>query len=407
MWWRDFWAARRHVRWSDAAGMAAMMVRAARGAMFITGAALTTALAGAGVAAVAATPAHAQAGILLQGIADAELWKTDARSALLARNDGRIAPLGRLELWTAVGLPAHLTLYAMGEFEGGPAVDETEAELEQAGLRWARSPALVVDAGMLVSPVGAWAGRRLSNRNPLVGGPDAYPVTYPIGVQLSGARALGRTVTVDWRAAVVSLPVSRDGYTPDPGSRARPALGLGISPLTGVHLGASWTAGSYLDDATPAGYLAQRPWHAYEQRLLAVDLQASRGYAELWAELARSAYDVPGRAEPVRGTAGYVEARWTFTPRLYVAARAERNLYPFIQPLDDVDDWIATSTDLRDLEAGLGFRPSADQLVKISWRRDNWVVDGALRDILPNGYAVAMQLSQSFDVMDVVDRVRR
>ena len=33
--------------------------------------------------------------------------------------------------------------------------------------------------------------------------------------------------------------------------------------------------------------------------------------------------------------------------------------------------------------------------------------DEYLREILPNGYAVAMQFSQSFDVMDIVDRARR
>lgn len=350
---------------------------------------------------------HAQSPVLLQGVADVELWKTDARSALLARNEGRAAPLGRLALWTAVELPRHLTLYALGEVEGGPATEETELELEQAGVRWARSRVFVVDAGVLVSPVGAFAGRRLSNRNPLVGAPDAYPVTYPLGVQLSGTRAVGAALALDWRAAVVSLPIWREGYTPEPGPRARPALGVGLTPFTGLHVGASWTAGSYLDDRTPAGWLRNRPWHAYEQRLLAVDLQASRGYAELWAEVARSAYDVPGRAAPVRGTAGYVEARWTFTPRLYVAARAERNLYPFIQPLDDVLEWVATSTDLRDVEAGIGFRPSAGRLVKLTWRRDNWVVDDGLRELLPNGYAVAMQFSQSFDVLALVERARR
>ena len=378
--------------WRDAIGARAMTRRAIFGAMVFAGAACAPTLAG------------AQSGVLVQGVADVELWKTDARSALLARNDGRVAPLGRLHLWGAVGLPAGVTLYALGEVEGGPATDETEVEVDQAGVRWARSRALVLDAGIINTPVGAFVGRRLSNRNPLVGAPDAYPVTYPLGLQLSGATGM-----IDWRAAVVSLPVTNEQYTPEhPGARARPAIGAGITPLTGLRIGASWTAGSYLERDTPAGYLdAGRRWHAYDQRVYALDLQASRGYAELWAEVARTEYDVPKRGAPLRGTAGYIEARWTFTPRLYVAARAERNLYPFIQPLDDVNDWIANATDLRDLEAGIGFRPSPSRIVKLSWRRDNWVVGDALREFLPNGYAVAMQLSQSFDVMDLVDRARR
>jgi len=349
--------------------------------------------------ALGAHTAHAQAGLLLQGVADLELWKTDSRSVLLSRAAGDVAPLARAHLWTAVELPGSLTLYAMGEGIGGRAAGETEFELEQAGARWARSRAFVLDAGMITSPVGAFAGRRLSSRNPLVGSPDAYPVSYPLGAQAAGAVGI-----VDWRAAVVSLPVTHDGYSPEPSTRARPALGLGLTPVVGVHVGASWTAGSYLANDRPM--LAGRAWHDYEQRLLAFDFTASRGYLELWAEAAHSAYEVPGYADAVKGMAAYVEARWTFTPRLYAAARAERNDYPFIeQPTDST--YTATTTDLRNVEAGFGFRPAASQLVKLTWRRDNWHVAPAVRPYLPDGYAVAVQFSQSFDVMDLVDRARR
>jgi hypothetical protein len=351
--------------------------------------------------ALGATKADAQASVLVQGVADLEVWKTDAKSVLLSRAAGDVAPLARMHLWSAVELPAGFTLYAMGEGVGGRAAGETEVELEQAGVRWARSRALVADLGLITSPVGAFAGRRLSNRNPLVGAPDAYPVTYPLGAQLSGMTGM-----LDWRAAMVSLPATHDGYVPEASARVRPALGLGLTPVVGVHVGASWTAGSYLGRDTPAAALGGRAWHDFEQRLFAVDLQASRGYLELWAEGARSAYDVPGTARPVKGVAGYVEARWTFTPRLYAAARAERNDYPFIEPQDN-GTLAATTTDLRDVEAGLGFRPAASQLVKLTWRRDSWHVAPAVRPYLPAGYAVALQLSQSFDVTDLLDRARR
>lgn len=358
-------------------------------------------IAGAVAMLVPSARASAQA-LQLQGLLDAELWKTSERSILLARHEGKPAPLGRATVWGALELPRAFTFYALGEATGGPATDEGEVELEQAGLRWSPSRALVVDAGRITSPIGSFAGRRLSNRNPLVGAPDTYPVTYPVGAQLSGLAG-----PLDWRAAMVSLPVTHEGYTPRPGTRARPALAVGITPTVGVRVGGSWTAGSYLDDRTPAGWLANRPWHAYDQRLWSAELQASRGYAELWAEWNRSSYDVPGFARPVRGTAGYLEARWTFTPRLFVAARAERNDYPFVQPLTDVQSWVATTTDLRDVEAGLGFRPAASQLVKVTWRKDDWRVDESLKPILPNGYAVAVQFSQFFDVMELVERARR
>lgn len=354
------------------------------------------------VAALASMPAmaHAQGGVLLQGVADVELWKTDAGSALLARNEGRAAMLGRLHLWGAWEPVAGLALYAMGEVEGGPAEGHTELELDQAGVRWTRSRALVADAGILTSPVGTFGNRRLSNRNPLIGAPDGYPVTYPLGAQLSGAVRM-----VDWRAAVVSLPVTRDGYTPAPSAAARPAAGIGITPTTGVRLGASWTAGPYLNCDIPTAMLAGQEWKRYGQTVASLDLQASRGYVELWAEAGRSAYEVPGLARPVRGVAGYVETRYTFTPRWYVAARAERNDYPYIELEDGA--WEATTTDVRNLEAGIGFRPSSHQLVKATWRRDHWRVSPALREFLPDGHAIAVQFSQSFDVLGLADQLRR
>ena len=361
-------------------------------------------LAGAGllIAAIAFMPsvAHAQGGVLLQGVADVELWKTDAGSALLARNDGRAAFLGRVHLWGAWEPVAGLALYAMAEAEGGPAEEHAELEVDQAGVRWTRSRALVADAGILTSPVGTFGNRRLSNRNPLVGAPDGYPVTYPLGLLLSGNARM-----VDWRAAVVSLPVTSEDYTPEPDAAPRPALGVGFTPATGLRFGASWTAGPYLNCDVPSALLAGRDWKGYGQRVAAIDLQASRGYVELWAEAGRSAYEVPGRARPVRGVAGYVETRYTFTPRWYAAARAERNDYPYIQLRDGA--WLATATDMRNLEAGVGFRPSSHQLLKLTWRRDHWRVAPEMRDILPDGYAVAVQFSQTFDVLGIAEQVRR
>ena len=359
-----------------------------------------TILLAAAAATLALAPRAARAqGPLVQGVADVELWKTDDGSTLLARNEGRVAPLGRVHLWAAWELPAGVTVYALGEAEAGPAVEEAEVGIDQAGVRWAPSRRVVLDVGMLTSPVGAFAGRRLSNRNPLIGAPDGYPVTYPLGAQLSGV--LGQ---LDWRVAAVSLPVTSEKYTPEPTARLRPAVALGLTPATGVRLGASWTEGSYLNDGLPAHLLAGRDWHAYRQRLGGVELQASRGYVELWAEAAWSDYELPGAAEPMRGTTAYVEARYTFGPRLYAAVRAERNDYPYIQAGEA--GWDASNADVRDVEAAIGFRPASHQVVKLSARRDAWRVSAEQRPWLPDGYAVALQFSQSFDVLALADRAR-
>jgi hypothetical protein len=355
-----------------------------------------------GVALAGAAPcrASAQGAVLVQGVADAEFWKTDSGSALLTRNDGRPGALGRLHLWGALELGSHVVVYAAGTAEGGKARSEpgTEWYTDMLGARYVQSEALVIDVGKMPHPVGAFASRRYSVRNPLIGLPDGYPVQYPLGLQVSGVR--GR---VDYRAAMVSLPVYHEGYVPDPTPTARPAIGGGFTPTTGVRVGASATWGPYLSSDLPATLLAGRSWRGYTQQVGAVDAQLSRGYLELRGELAASRYEVPGdssgRATVVHGLTYYAEAKYTLAPRLFVASRVERNDYAYIQPASD-SAWFANPTDMYNGEIGAGYRLNAQTLLKASVRADRWVVPPALRAVLQNGTALALQVSRSFDVLD-------
>ena len=353
-------------------------------------------------AALGAAPSHAaaQASLIVQGVADAELWVTDSGSVLLTRNNGRPAALGRIHVWAATELSSRLLVYAAGTLEGGKGRSEpgTEWYTDIIGLRYVRSEALVIDAGKLPHPVGEFASRRYSTRNPLIGAPDAYPVGYPLGAQLSGTR--GR---VDYRAALVSMPVYHEDYVPDPTASARPAVGVGLTFAPGVRVGASATWGPYLNCDLPQTLLAGRSWRRYSQRVGTVDAQVSRGYLEVRAELGATRYDVPAgagaRPNVVRALAYYGEAKYTLTPRLFVAARVERNNYAYIQPVSDVA-WVANPTDMYNVEVGAGYRLGAQTLIKASVRGDTWRVPPAMRTFLPNGAAFAMQLSRAFDVFE-------
>ena len=69
--------------------------------------------------------------------------------------------------------------------------------------------------------------------------------------------------------------------------------------------------------------------------------------------------------------------------------------------------WVARRTDFRDHEFGIGFRPAAGTLLKASYRADWWTVTSAnAAFVRPGGRAVAVQLSQQFDVMDWIERAR-
>src|SRR4030088_1077927 len=153
----------------------------------------------------------AQGGLLLQGVYDAELWKTDSASSLLARNSGKLGAIGRINLWTAIEPLRDVVLFGQVEAETGKARHEpgNEVYVNQYGARWSPSDALVIEAGKMTHIIGVFSNRHLSFRNPLIGEPDGYSVVYPYGVRISGAASI-----FDYRAGVVSMPVWHEDYTP-------------------------------------------------------------------------------------------------------------------------------------------------------------------------------------------------
>ena len=348
---------------------------------------------------LAASPLRAQERVMLQGVLDVEGWSTDTGSRLLARNDGRPAALGRLCVWSALEPVTGLVVYVQGEVEGGSANEESvELSLEQAGVRWTRSRALVLDAGMISPIVGMYANRHLSTRNPLVGEPDGYSVQYPLG-----ARVSGKTSWADYRVGVISVAPYNERYMPTATPSPHLAAGLGVTPYPGLRLGISGVSGSWMDRDLGAAVLG-RPWRSYRERVLGADAQVSAGYLELRAEGSRAWYDVPGHATMVVGSAWYGEAAYAWTPRLFSAVRVERNDYPFLKPRGTT--WPARLVRVDDAEVGLGWRLGATQTLKASYRRDRWKAPPTPGVAFPDGHAIAVQLSTGFDVMDALTRLR-
>ena len=146
-----------------------------------------------------APAAQAQDWLILQGLAVGEFWASDSGSRLLTRNQGHPGVLGVGRVFVGVAPVPGVQLVAIGEAEGGDASGgDYELYLEGLTLRLAPSRALVIEGGKILSPVGAFAPRRLSPVNPLIGEPDGYPTKYPWGVNVSGAIA-----AADYRIAVV------------------------------------------------------------------------------------------------------------------------------------------------------------------------------------------------------------
>ena len=167
-----------------------------------------------------------------------------------------------------------------------------------------------------------------------------------------------------------------------------------------MRIGASAMWGPYLSSELAPTLLAGRDWCDYRERVAALDAQVSRGYLELRGELGAARFQVPGRTDDVHGLTYYGEAKYTLSPRVFVATRVERNDYAFIQPVS-TSDWAAQATDMYNAEVGAGYRLGARTLLKASVRADRWKVAPALKSVLGNGTALAFQLSRSFDVFDV------
>jgi hypothetical protein len=138
----------------------------------------------------------------------------------------------------------------------------------------------------------------------------------------------------------------------------------------------------------------------------AADLAASVGYLELRAEAGLASYDVPNRAEPIEGLQYYVEGKYTLSPRVFVAARLQRNDYPFIGWVDTgpgTGFWVARKTDFHDEEFGVGYRMTASTLIKASYHQDLWHVNASNQAFVrPGGRAFAVQLSQRFDMLNLI-----
>ncbi len=344
--------------------------------------------------------AEAQRGLLLQGIFDVEGWSTSATSNLLTRNRGNLAGLARLQAWGAVEPLPSVVLYAQGEVETGSASPASGArpQTEQFGLRYGRSELFVLDAGRITPVIGTFASRHFSTRNPLIGEPDGYTLDYPYGIKLSG-----EMTHADYRIALVSLPTTHVNYQPTPTARLRPAIGFGVTPIVGLRLGGSFTVGPYLNSASDSTLPTSRPWTDYSQRVAALDFSFSRGYLETHAEGARGSYDVPGRVTPITGFTYYGEAKYTLSPRFYVAGRLERNKYPFIRRTTTA--WVARLTDFVDGEAGIGVRLTTSTLLKGSYLADRrWIAPTAAGFRGQGGHAIAIQLSQAFDVAGMLER---
>jgi hypothetical protein len=257
-------------------------------------------------------------------------------------------------------------------------------------------------AGKIPWPIGTYAARSYSDKNPLIGKPLMYQYAtslnwYRIPPNADAIIAAGGTgqggsgyggggrgmAVVDdsyWDTGAVITGSARPieyalgGTTGTPGwgntgedeNRGKTALGrLGIAPIPGLRAGVSGAYGPYLvEDLDP--YLpTNRTANDYHQKLVMADADLESGYGILRAEGYSNAWESPNVGD-LRVHGGYVEAQWTLMPGLIFASRGEIMRFSSLRDSSGVDHpW---DHDRDRIESGLCYRPERDLRIKAVWQ---------------------------------------
>jgi len=356
--------------------------------------------------ALAGSPrVEAQEKFLIEGIIDAELYKTDDDSYLLSRNNGDVSFLGRLQVWSAWQMNSNFQLYGMVEVESQDQYGyrETDSELTQLALRYSSNtePFYYIEAGKILPPIAVATDRRLSTQNPLVSEPNLLYAPYPLGIQAAGSSGW-----FDFRAAMVDLPAIYPEYLPsDPSSALRPDLGIGVTPMIGLRFGLAYTKGPYLNKHQEVYLPDGSEWKNFDQELWALELEFSRGYLEFTGEVVFSSYDVPFYTDSADFTEIFLELQYTWTPRFYSALRYQKFGYPgrSYRPYPQGPAPYAIN---HDFEVGVGYRFSANTQLKLAYEYDRWSGQYAPGAYYPGGHSIGLQLSYHFDVRSWFGGVR-
>ena len=101
----------------------------------------------------------------------------------------------------------------------------------------------------------------------------------------------------------------------------------------------------------------------YEQTTTALDLTFERRRLQFWAEVMHSAFEVP-RVGDAELLTGFVEVRYKFAPRWWLAGRWNRSIFDEVR--NSSQSW---DRHLTRIDVGVGFRKDANLLFKLEYNR--------------------------------------
>jgi hypothetical protein len=268
-------------------------------------------------------------------------------------------------------------------------------------------------AGKIPWPIGTWAPRTYSNKNPLVGTPLMYQYhstllwydlpadadqllalagtgQYGVGYAFPGG-ARGMAVVDDsyWDVGAVLTGSARPfefaagavsgvpgwGTTSIDDNAGKCVLGrLGLAPAPILRIGVSGAYGPYLQESLDPALPAGKDANDYHQRLVMADASLEFGHVTLIAEAFTNTWENPTLGDlDVEG--GYAEAKVTLAAGFHAAGRVDALRFS-----DIVDSGGFARTwdrDIDRIEAGLGYRFDRNVLAKLVWQGNTWRAHGA------------------------------
>lgn len=254
------------------------------------------------------------------------------------------------------------------------AVPPWDKELYQAGLRYERPGPLAtrVDVGQILSPIGLGILDSRASLNPTIVPHLEYlvpmPLFDPTGPRVSAVSAtypLGGQITLstlhwDARAAVVnSAPVRAYviGAVTNPRQTPVFVTGAGITPITGLRVGASFAHGTY---ATPEE-ITRPGSDSRSVTMVGGEGEWAFGYTKLRGEILRSAFETS--ADTAVAYEWFVQGTHTLSPQWFLAARQSGTSAP--PPVTGIV--IAQRSNLDMFEATAGFRATPDITLRSSY----------------------------------------
>jgi hypothetical protein len=285
---------------------------------------------------------------------------------------------------------------------------------------WA-THAFDIQAGRIPPSFGAYGRRAYNADNPLIGYPLAYQYltslrsdaipgstddllrmrargwqpSFPIGSNavstgiplVSGFRwdtgVQGRWAGhhVEVTGAVTAGTLSDPRFVDNNGGRQLSGR-VAVKPLFGMVLGASAARGSWLSNDVVARLPESYRTEDYVQRAFGVDAEYSRDYWVVRGEVVWSGWDMPfvasNESDKLDAVGMWVEGRYRVTPRLFLAARADRLGFSHISGTLFSGQPTTWDAPVERLEVGAGWYLQRNLVARAVLQR-NWRDGGRVR----------------------------